>query len=585
MPIRTSVILGIASILAIGCRAQVSKFCGDVDGNATCREQYGEERPYCNTCRVDYGGCSDVAPTPLCSADVIIGTTDRATTTGTGSTSLGSDDTSSDTQSESTADPSPDGTSTGAEALVTTETEDSLVECTPDTSGATSEDCPADAPICADGLCLSCTDTPATCTGTGRVCHERWGQCVDCVDDVDCPADSFCGDDYRCGGCTEHAQCPQSACDLSTGECMDGDPVLRITHCDDAPQDADTGVESSAAQTSESAESDGDESTAGDESSTSGVVGLAHRGDADDDTYCSAQEAIDTAVALGGRGTLVLDPGTTSDPHAGFAVTDDKRIAVLGHGEGFMDSNGFEVVYAAGQARVYLSGITFTNAADAAIKCLRGAQVWIDDALVTDNEGTGVRGDACERLVVRRTEVVHNRGDGISARHQSALEMRSSVVACNGDIAAAARGLVVDTSRFDIRRSTVAANRSSVRTSNLLCTSDLRHTGPMGGLIQDSIFVSPGLSSIDCPWAEWNEAVVDDDNIEGDGVSITRAWSQNWFMAPCDMRLRPLDQHPFEGIARWQIGDPRYDMDGVLAAPAPGEVIHAGAHQPPAESR
>jgi hypothetical protein len=37
---------------------------------------------------------------------------------------------------------------------------------------------------------------------------------------------------------------------------------------------------------------------------------------------------------------------------------------------------------------------------------------------------------------------------------------------------------------------------------------------------------------------------------------------------------------PFGGVAVWQLGDPRYDIEATLRTPIPGASEYAGADQP-----
>lgn len=587
MSIRTSLILalGAAGALACstlgGCRAEVSRLCGDLDGDATCQDRYGDARPYCNTCRVDYHGCSDTPPTLLCSLGDL---SPLSTTTAAESTSgsdLTTDDPSLSASSETGVDESGEtaalGSDTGGSSLDCIEGQDSM--------------CSPEAPICAAGLCVACSDAYA-CPEHTPTCQLSSGQCVECLEDVDCSPGQFCGDDFTCGGCSEHHHCPQSACDIATGECMDEDPILSVELCDSPPASTGStgegGIHGSSSSGTD-ASSTGDASAPG-SSSDSG----ASSGEGDDggatvfptertraaSTYCSIQEALDSGIPAGGRGTLRLEPSSVADPHEGFTLTEGKRVAILGGDHAVVRSRGVEGAYIRGPASVYFSRLRITGSDYAAIKCLSEARVWVDDAHITENEGTGIRGDDCRGLTVRRSEIMHNHGHGIEALEDSRLYLRASVVACNGDLQSDSRGLNIHNAQFDIRSSTVAGNRSSARSANLLCTSSLTHRGPIGGLIQDSVLVSSGLSSIDCPWADWATSVVDKAGIEGSEVTVMQEWSLNWFMAPCDMHLRPLDRHPFSGVAQWHPGDPRYDVDGNVMEPVPGERRYPGAHQP-----
>lgn len=581
MAIRTSVLIAAACSVLAACRAEVQELCGDLEGDATCRERYNNTRPFCNTCRVDYNGCSNVVPSPLCTVD---GPLDESTgasvaTTADGTTSTGAmESTSSSELADATSSHETDvdpGSSSSSGA-------------TPSCREDVPSDCSPHAPYCVEGTCTACTAEHDTCPETTPVCAEDWGLCMGCREDTDCASGEFCSDAYTCEGCSEHAQCPDSACDIVTGECMDADPVVRVQTCEptaEAGESTGTGADESSTGGPSGDESTSDSGETTDfaeeghtaETGVPQTIGPARRPAS---VFCSLQEAIDAGIPEGGRGTIVLDASTDA-PHAGFALTTDKRIAIVAQGDAHIgDDSSYEAIYVSGGATAYLSGVHVTRAGDAAIKCLDRARLWVDASQVRDNAGTGIRGDDCLRLVVRRSEITGNAGHGLDIAQNTALELRSSVVACNGRRDAQDLGIRVENSRFDIRASTVASNRSSTRSTNLRCMADLDHAGPLGGLIQDSIFVGPDMFSVDCPWADWAHSVVDDESVRGPGVVAVKEWSQNWFMGSCDMHLRPLAAHPFADVGEWEPGDPRYDIDGGPEGRRPSQGVAAGADQP-----
>lgn len=91
-------------------------------------------------------------------------------------------------------------------------------------------DCPIKEPECREGFCQPCTSDGA-CEGRGRCDFLGSGQCVECLQDVDCPGGLEC-EDKRCiecrsdeecgsGSCGEDGRCnPPQAC--SSGECPPG---------------------------------------------------------------------------------------------------------------------------------------------------------------------------------------------------------------------------------------------------------------------------------------------------------------------------------------------------------------------------
>ncbi|MBK8716880.1 MAG: hypothetical protein IPN32_19330 [Deltaproteobacteria bacterium] len=89
--------------------------------------------------------------------------------------------------------------------------------------------CPAELPFCVDGSCAGCADAGgdeacAAASGSTPQCHPNTGACVECyaTPSPACGEDApFCTTEFTCGGCTSHDDCPDSACNLFRGTCMD----------------------------------------------------------------------------------------------------------------------------------------------------------------------------------------------------------------------------------------------------------------------------------------------------------------------------------------------------------------------------
>jgi len=72
----------------------------------------------------------------------------------------------------------------------------------------------------------TCTDDPGLCQGSTPVCHE--GTCVPCTPDEDalCAGETpWCNPATNaCEACSYHEHCPDSACNVFTGACLDATP-------------------------------------------------------------------------------------------------------------------------------------------------------------------------------------------------------------------------------------------------------------------------------------------------------------------------------------------------------------------------
>jgi Cys-rich repeat protein len=80
-----------------------------------------------------------------------------------------------------------------------------------------SSNCPADAPICSDGVCVRCV-VAADCPDYAAGCQNN--QCGNCTTSSDCPGSEFCGS----GGCGQRCHCySDSDCPLDVPTCVGGD--------------------------------------------------------------------------------------------------------------------------------------------------------------------------------------------------------------------------------------------------------------------------------------------------------------------------------------------------------------------------
>ncbi len=231
--------IAIAGVLGMGlsvaCKSSRLNpdHCANREGDRTCAELYPDgSRPFCGwgTCFEAEDGCVETMPgTPDCyspcggerTADDEDACID--VTTATDSSMTGT----SGQTSDATMGPGP-GTMTGTDTGNTDPGTTGPMGCIDDDECGTGDELEA---FCVDNVCTHCgmTDDPdAACASTypgTPVCVVD--QCVQCSaqNDSACQDDTpICDDDNNaCIGCSDHAQCPDTACDLSTGACIQGD--------------------------------------------------------------------------------------------------------------------------------------------------------------------------------------------------------------------------------------------------------------------------------------------------------------------------------------------------------------------------
>lgn len=242
LPLRfSSIAVGLCAGFAIqaACTTHVTndEHCFYHEGNSTCVARYGDDLPYCGTvclgkdgnpsspngdgcvdfvpddgCYSPCGGEQDVTENDMCSvADT--GTSDPTSATEPTATNATMTDATTADSTGMSASSSVDSTTTSSvECNDSSECDDpNLPICLMQTCSACGEADEPDAACAArdpalgvcgnDGACVQCTATnTAGCTGTTPVCDEGANTCI---------------------GCSDHAQCSDSACAFETGECLD----------------------------------------------------------------------------------------------------------------------------------------------------------------------------------------------------------------------------------------------------------------------------------------------------------------------------------------------------------------------------
>jgi hypothetical protein len=218
----TTIGLGFLVGLAFGttaCRGSEPdpNHCARQDGDTTCVEKFGNARPYCVMCgdgSYDNDGCVEDEPTDLecyspCGEMQSSEENSSCIEVGDGDADAGQGD----------GDGDGDGGGDG-EPMACME----------------ASDCTDPTPHCLDGECVDCGGMPngdAACVELNietPVCADTG--CVQCDADNDeaCQEDKLICDLEMnvCAKCTEHDQCPDSACNLDMGGCIEQPNIMHV---------------------------------------------------------------------------------------------------------------------------------------------------------------------------------------------------------------------------------------------------------------------------------------------------------------------------------------------------------------------
>ncbi len=482
-------------------------------------------------CMCTEGGSCDTGL--MCSVGVCVDVAlTTSSTTGTASTT---DGTSTTEATSTTGDP-------------TSSTSGDPGSCDPD-AGLKNPDCPDDMPYCsASGVCgdcsvlVSCADVSAS----KAVCDVGSGDCVECTvgEDSACGGDTPVCDAFvsECTGCTDHAQCPDSACDLETGQCMDPDKLVHIFS---------------------------DSENSGNCTNVVGVGGTV------DMPYCTIVAARAHADDNGGQNgsTFKIIPG---GPLFQSAVTfanfgEPTVIAVVA------DSNPstapefqsqFPVVEVAGDVTVYFNNVDIVSGAVLSdhpiVQCTNGATIDISNSRLRDGLGPGVRGKNCN-LKLRSSTVTKNKSEGIEFVGGS-LVMRNVFITKNGShVKWGGGGLSLDKVDIDIVYSTIVDNAAPNGADSISCTIALgKH------LVRNSIIAhnpdNPN-PSVACIGLTIHNSLVDGGEGSGEG-NMKRAAEDILDLLEAEgitgiYRIAGADAAAMmEGVASWTEDDPRSDFEG-----------------------
>lgn len=365
----------------------------------------------------------------------------------------------------------------------------------------------ANLPVCFEGACVACAEGKTeACVGTTPICNT---------------------DTNMCEGCTEHAQCPDSACNMAEGNCMDPGVVVHV--------DGDTANCPAA---------DGSEGN----------------------PYCS----IGDALAAAGDEVLVILHEKSDDTEYTETNTISKSVGI------FEAPGETAVIRAAGlnptlsvsaNGDLFLRGVQLSIGAATGIT-VNGGQAWIEQVRIATNAAQGIAMNGGSAWV-ERSEIVNNTGGGIVVDGGGMLMLENSFV--GGDDT----GLVA----LDVQDGSGTILYSTLGAGFGASAASLRCVDGSTTTMRNSIAVSYSASpEINCPqlgqsgnFVEADTAMVFDDQA-------------GWFVdfAAGDFHLNP-NMHPveIETAAIWEAGDPSTDIDGDPRPVTDGTPDFAGADRIP----
>ena len=485
--------------------------CANRGGDAACQQLFGAAYQ-CSVCTRVADGCTAEGITAECRAASPAdgsGSNTDASGSGSGSSEAGS----------STGMPVPDCEGSGMVA-----------------------GCPAELPFCVDGNCAGCVDAGgdeacAAASGSTPQCHPNTGACVECyaTPSPACGEDApFCTTEFTCGGCTSHDDCPDSACNLFRGTCMDDAIQVWID----------------------------------DENCDNGASGSASA------PLCTIDAAINR-IATGDSG--VIHAGAAGFGKLRLESCSVRYVAVLGESSVTTIFNTSEVpgastINVACGNELMLDNVRVRRNVDSAVECSNGGRIALTRARVDDGL-RGVHADDCS-IISRRSRYLELRGAALEAVNGAELDLEGDIIAAtvsDDDPMTTDGGVVVDGASVAFRFATLVDNVDD----NVVCEGAYEVSAHSSIVINEV-----GGPSFACTDAAVDHSVIDSTLTNGTENSAL-TFDAGWFLnrPQHDYRLGGAGS-ALDGIGRWDPGDPRIDIDRDPWPDVPGSASYPGADQP-----
>lgn len=368
--------------------------------------------------------------------------------------------------------------------------------------------------VCLAGECsdFSHAESPdALCaerSAATPLCDLQQGSCVACLATTCTGATPVCERASGCRACTEHSDCPNSACHLSgvnQGRCFASGEVVQVSS-----------VEALRAQIGVLVPS------------APRVLRLAA-------TTFSFTELLDigeagTELAILGQAGTVLSGGPTNGAPPLISLAFDSTL--------------------------YLANLTIADGPVNAINTSSGTILWLDDVVIRDYGNTGVSGVAEGHI--RRSQI---RATNLAVLWQGgSLFMENTSLGPGAGVGLQTSGAPI----IDVRYVTIAGN-----TSNLVCDAS---PGPSGAIRNSILAgtTAPTISGVACELLGFSGNAVDQSGFGASIAHFDASWFSDALNG--DFHLTAAGAAVVGSAAELATDDPKRDIDGALrpASGAPG---------------
>ncbi len=461
------------------------------------------------------------------------------------------DETTEGPTTTTTMDPSTtvEPTTETTETTETTDTTDPSTTVEPTTedfdcvaaNGTVDENCDSETPFCVDNECVNCAgtaDPDAACSdvdsGLG-VCDLEAGACVECtLDNASACTDATpaCDElDQVCVGCSEHSQCPDSACEMAEGTCFPTDSVLYVDKAYGMCETSDGSFEAPFCDVS---------------------VAFAYIAENNEPPTPWTVKIIGAGIY--NHETLWTPEGTTI-----ALLADNVAVKIRGtSSEG--DSSSIKVT--AGST-LYSSKISYDGHEwHNGVGC-EGGTLWLEDGSVSSNPGFGLFFVDCQARVRRVAVWSNNEGGVFATGLMSETHIETTYITENGSPQSLFGGIGSTGGNALSLNFVSLINNLSDGTASIYCSN------AVGVDVRNSIVIGFNEPTIECDTLTINQSATDFGDDLGEGnLLVDPLMTDDWF-TPMGALYKPEaevegEPTPLTDVALWAEGDPRYDYSGQL---------------------
>lgn len=471
--------------------------------------------------------------------------TDSDTSTTEDETTTAGPTTAPTTMDPTTMDPS----TTVEPTTETTETTDPSTTVEPTTveldceapNGSVDEACDPETPFCVDNECVNCagtSDPDASCADADAslgVCDLDVGSCVQCTLDNTsaCSGDTPACDELTqaCVPCSEHSQCPDSACELATGICFPTDSVIYVDK----------------------------------------AFGMCEMSDGSFDApFCDITTAfayitenneppVMWTVKIIGAGIYTQEVLLTPDGTTIALVADNVAVKIRGTST---EGDAASIKVTSGST-LYSSAISYdSHEFHNGVGC-EGGTLWLEDGSMSNNADFGLFLVDCQAHI-RRTAIWDNNEGGVFATGlMSETHIDTSYITENGSPQSLYGGVGSTGGNATNLNFVSLINNLGNGTSSIHCSNSA------GVAVRNSIIIGFNEPAIDCDTLTINTTATDFGDDLGEGnLLVEPGASDDWF-SPMNALYKPEAEvggmpSPLTDVAVWAEGDPRYDYSGQL---------------------